>query len=338
MDAENKARGEDIDAEQDATIVITRIFDAPRELVFDAWTDPKHLAEWWGPNGFSITTRAFDMQPGGTWRLVMHGPDGRDYENRIVYEEIVRPERLVYRHPGGEDVEPVRFQTTVTFEDLGGKTRLTMRMLFPSAAERQRVAEKYRAVEGGRQTLERLAQYVAARLNAAAARAGGADMAAAAATGQSGLAFGERTVEIVRIIDAPRSLVFEAWTDRAHLTQWWGPNGFTNPVCEIDVRPGGAIHIVMRGPDGAEYPMKGVFREVARPERLVFTNIAVDQDGNHLIDGSTTVFFEELGNKTRLTVRTHAVGRVAYAERKLAGMEVGWTQSIDRLTGHVAPR
>jgi uncharacterized protein YndB with AHSA1/START domain len=147
---------------QDArTIVTTRVFDAPRELVFEAWTNPKHLVQWWGPNGFPTTIRAIDVRPGGVWRFVMHGPDGVDYENRIVYEEIMKPERLVYSHGGGGDVEPVQFQVTVTFEDHDGKTKLTMKALFPSAAERDRVAEKYGAVEGAKQTLERLAEHLA---------------------------------------------------------------------------------------------------------------------------------------------------------------------------------
>jgi uncharacterized protein YndB with AHSA1/START domain len=141
--------------------VTTRVFDSPRELVFEAWTNPNHLVQWWGPNGFTTTIRAIDVRPGGVWRFVMHGPDGVDYENRIVYDEIMKPERLVYRHPGGEDVEPVQIQVTVTFEDYDGKTKLTMKMLFASAAERERVAEKYGAVEGAKQTLERLAEHLA---------------------------------------------------------------------------------------------------------------------------------------------------------------------------------
>lgn len=150
------------DTEQDArSIVTTRVFDAPRELVFAAWTDPKHLVQWWGPTGFTTTVRSIEVRPGGIWRFVMHGPDGRDYENRIVYDEIVKPERLVYSHGGGEEVEPVQFRVTVTFEDLGGKTRLTMRAVFPSAAERNRVAEKYGAIEGAKQTLDRLAEHLA---------------------------------------------------------------------------------------------------------------------------------------------------------------------------------
>jgi uncharacterized protein YndB with AHSA1/START domain len=151
-----------LDLQQDPrTIVGVREFDAPREFVFEAWTNPTHLAQWWGPDGFTTTTSAFDMRPGGVWRFVMHGPDGRDYENRITFDEVVRPERLVYHHGGGDDVEPVQFRTTVTFEDLGGRTRLTMRGVFPSAAERERVITEYGADKGLVQTLARLGEYVA---------------------------------------------------------------------------------------------------------------------------------------------------------------------------------
>ncbi len=147
--------------EEARSIITTRVFDAPRELVFEAWTDPKHLVRWWGPNGFTTTIRSIDVRPGGVWRFVMHGPDGTDYENRITYDEIVPPKLLVYHHGGGDDVEPVQFRTTVTFEDLGGRTRVTMRGVFPSVEERNRVAEKYGAVEGAQQTFARLAQHVA---------------------------------------------------------------------------------------------------------------------------------------------------------------------------------
>lgn len=146
----------------------------------------------------------------------------------------------------------------------------------------------------------------------------------------------EREVTIVRLFDAPRALVFAAWTDPKHLAQWWGPNGFTNPVCEVDPRPGGAIRIVMRAPDGAEYPMSGTFREVVAPERLVFTNQPIDAQGNPLIDGLTTVTFAAEGGRTRLTLHTRAKVLVAYAAQFLTGMDAGWNQSIDRLAAFVA--
>jgi uncharacterized protein YndB with AHSA1/START domain len=152
-----------VDLEQDPrSIIATRVLDAPRELVWTAWTKPEHLAQWWGPDGFSTTTSAYDLRPGGVWRFVMHGPDGRDYENRITFDEIVEPERIRYHHGGGDDVEPVQFRTTVTFENLAGdRTQLTLHAVFPSAAARQRVIKQYGADKGAVQTLSRLADYLA---------------------------------------------------------------------------------------------------------------------------------------------------------------------------------
>jgi uncharacterized protein YndB with AHSA1/START domain len=140
---------------EEREIVVTRVFDASRELVFKAWTDSKHLARWWGPNGFTITTEKMDFRVGGAWRFVMHGPDGRDYQNENVYVEIVAPERLVYRH-----VSAPKFEMTVTFADDGGMTRLTARMVFESAALRDQTVETFGAVEGLKQTLGRLGDYV----------------------------------------------------------------------------------------------------------------------------------------------------------------------------------
>ena len=147
----------------------------------------------------------------------------------------------------------------------------------------------------------------------------------------------ERTVTITRLLDAPRDLVFRLWTDPAHMAQWWGPRGFTNPVCELDVRVGGWIHIDMRAPDGTVYPMTGTFREITPPRRLVFEVVAEDHDGNVHLRSLTTVTFAEEGNKTRLTVHADAVGLSPLAPQMLAGMEAGWTQSLEKL-GELAAR
>ncbi|HXW49973.1 MAG TPA: SRPBCC domain-containing protein [Xanthobacteraceae bacterium] len=141
----------------------------------------------------------------------------------------------------------------------------------------------------------------------------------------------EREITITRVFDAPRAQVFEAWTNAKHLARWWGPKGFTNPVCEIDARVGGAIRIHMRSPDGNIYPMKGELREIVPPERLVFTNIAVDAAGNPIIEGLTTVTFVETGGKTTITLHTQGRAVVDYAVGYLQGMEAGWTGSIDKL-------
>ena len=144
----------------DREIVVTRLLDAPRELVFRVWTQPEHAGQWWGPHGFTTTTHAMDVRPGGEWRYTMHGPDGTDYPNRIRYEEVVPPERLVYQHSGADDPD-ARFHTTVTFQAQGGLTLLTMRALFNSPEALRAVIEKYHADEGARQHLENLSTYLA---------------------------------------------------------------------------------------------------------------------------------------------------------------------------------
>ncbi|MCC7479154.1 SRPBCC family protein [bacterium] len=148
-------------AELDArSIVVSRRFDAPRELVFSVFTEPRHLERWWGPNGFSTSTSEFDFRPGGRWRYVMHGPDGRDYPNRSVFTEITPPERIVYLNGWDvEDAEPM-FEATINFEEDGAGTLLNQRMVFPTAASRNEVAEKYGAVEGAQQHLQRLSDYL----------------------------------------------------------------------------------------------------------------------------------------------------------------------------------
>jgi uncharacterized protein YndB with AHSA1/START domain len=139
-------------------IAFTRLLDAPRELVWKAWTDPKHVGQWWGPTGFSVTTHAISVKPGGIWDFIMHGPDGRDYDNRITFHEVVAPERLVYTH--GEPGDPDQFHVTVTFETAGRKTRLVMHSRFPSIAARDHVAREFGAIEGGSQHLDNLEAYL----------------------------------------------------------------------------------------------------------------------------------------------------------------------------------
>jgi uncharacterized protein YndB with AHSA1/START domain len=148
--------------------------------------------------------------------------------------------------------------------------------------------------------------------------------------------FAERELTITRVFDAPRALVFCAWTDAKHLAQWWGPEGFTNPVCEFEARVGGRLRIHMRSPDGIIYPMEGEIRELVAPERFVFSSIALDAAGNPLLEGLTTVTFAEQDGKTILTLRTRAVAVVEYAAAYLQGMEAGWTQSIDKLQAFLA--
>jgi uncharacterized protein YndB with AHSA1/START domain len=145
-----------------------------------------------------------------------------------------------------------------------------------------------------------------------------------------------REVTITRIIDATRELVFQAWTDPKQMAEWWGPNGFTNPVCEMDARPGGALRIVMRAPNGVDYPMSGVFRELSEPGRLVFAAAAEDHEGNPLLEWVSTISLADHGGKTELTVHERAVAVTDVGARMLEGMEPGLRQTLDRLEAHLA--
>ena len=148
----------------DREIVTTRLLNAPRELVFKMWTDPKHLPHWYGPNGFRTTIHDMDVRPGGEWRLTMHGPDGRDYNNSLMFDEVVPPERLVYHHVLEPGTERATHQTIVTFADRGGKTELTLRLVFDSNEVRDTIIKTYGALEGGKQTVNRLADYLTQHL------------------------------------------------------------------------------------------------------------------------------------------------------------------------------
>jgi len=275
---------------------VTRVFDAPRDLVWRMWTDPDHIAQWWGPNGFRNTIFEMDVRPGGVWRFVMHGPDGTDYQNKFVYVDVVEPERIVYDHVTG----PL-FRATATFAEQDGKTSVTVEMMFETAELRDRVEKEFGAVEGLKQTLVRLGDRLAA------------------ATKES--------MVLTREFDAPRDMVFKAWTDPKQLARWWGPKYFTNPVCELDVRRGGAIKVDMKGPDGTVYPMGGTFHEIDAPKRLIFTSTAFDG----ALEVFNTVTFVERNGKTTVTVNAVVMKSTPEVAGALAGMREGWTQSLDKL-------
>ena len=143
-------------------IVISKVVDAPRELVFKAWTELEHLKNWWGPNGFSTKTEHFEFRIGGEWIFLMIGPDGHEFPNEIYFENIIPPELIEYEHGGGDEVgvNDAAFHATITFEEQGEKTLITMKSLFLTKKQRDHVVEKYGAIEGGKQHLASLEEYV----------------------------------------------------------------------------------------------------------------------------------------------------------------------------------
>src|ERR1700751_4044084 len=146
-------------ATADREIVISRVISAPRERVFEAFTELRHLSRWWGPEGFTTTTRAFEFRVGGEWVFVMHAPDGTDYQEWISWTAIDRPERIALLH-GEFRGDPNAFESVLTFAPDGATTRIEMRTVFPTRELRDEAVEKYHAIEGGRQTLGNLAAYV----------------------------------------------------------------------------------------------------------------------------------------------------------------------------------
>jgi uncharacterized protein YndB with AHSA1/START domain len=146
----------------------------------------------------------------------------------------------------------------------------------------------------------------------------------------------EWDLALTRVFDAPRDLVWKVWTDPAHLSQWWGPKGFTNPRCEWNAQVKGKIHIDMRAPDGVVYPMSGVFEEIVEPERLVFIGRALDEKGNAMFENLNIVSFIERDGKTEITLQVRVLTATARAPQHLKGMEMGWNMSLDRLSEHLS--
>jgi uncharacterized protein YndB with AHSA1/START domain len=275
----------------DREIRVTRVLNAPRDLVFKTWVDPQHLANWWGPQGFTITTYEINVVPGGVWRFVMHGPDGVDYQNKIVFVEIVQPERLIYDHVSG----PL-FRMTVTFEEQGDKTLLTAQMRFESSALRNKVVREFGAEEGLHQTLDRFTEHLVA------------------------------SSEIIssRVFNASRERLFRAFTEPNILARWWGPKGHTNTFIEFDPRPGGQWRFVMHGPDGSDYHTLNQFVEVVSPERIVFDHI--DTTHHHRME----MTFADQSGWTRLTWRMR-FDSLSEAERVRPLILAANEQNFDRL-------
>jgi len=145
--------------EKDREVVVSRMVEAPREVVFEAFGEVRHLSKWFGPSGFTTTTHVFEFRPGGVWNYTMHGPDGTDYPNHVEYLEISLPERIVMRHGSRRD-DPDAFVSTVTFDEWAGACRVTLRSVFKTKELQDRAVERFHAVKGAEQTLSRLAVHV----------------------------------------------------------------------------------------------------------------------------------------------------------------------------------
>jgi len=301
--------------------VITREFAAPRELVFEAWTDPKHVAQWWGPRGFTNPVCQWNAVKGQAIHVVMRAPDGTDYPMGGEFREIVAPERLVMSCGALNEKAEMLFEFVhvVTFAERGSKTLVTVNSRVTKiTAEANKYIGGFEA--GMTQSLVRLGEMLD--------RAGAEALSSTAS---------EREIVISRVFAASRELVWDAMTDPKQVVKWWGPRGFTTTIEEMNVRPGGVWNHVMHGPDGTEYPGQSIFTEVVKPERIVFTHGGGKKGGPSIQFVMAWTFDAVEADKTRLTVRQ------VYASAKDRDMIVrefgaveGGKQTLARLGEHLA--
>lgn len=307
-------------------IYISRIYDAPVKTVWDAWADPKQVAKWWGPRGFTLTTRSKDMRTGGTWDYTMHGPDGVDYENKTKYLEVEKYSRMVYDHGGNDDRAPM-FRVTVQFTEIKGKTKMEMTMALPTP-EAAEDAKKFIKKAGGNSTWDRLAEFLEKESS------------------------GKEQFVINRSFEVPLNVMFDMWTKPEHFSQWLPPVGFNMKFIRSDIKPGSRTFYMMT--DGGSTTMYGHldYKEIST-HRIAYTQEFCDENektSRHPMAPTwpatmlTVVNLTEEGpSATRVTVTWETVGDVTREELETfiaerAGMTQGWTGSFDKLEALLASK
>ncbi len=316
--------------EKQWTLSLSRTFDAPLRLVWDACTCREHLLRWFCPKDFSVLSFEADVREGGKWRSVMRGPDGSEYVHFGTYHEISAPHRLVFTHAWEQNHQEPTADTTITVTLAQHGQQTTMHFEQVGLA-----TEASRDSHGGGwgEAFDNLAAHV---------QAGGDDAT--------------RTLVISRIFHAPRELVWNAYTQAEQLAQWYGPRGFSARIEENDLRPGGKWRYIMIGADGTEYPSEGVFSEVVPMHRLVTTDgfgddYKADQPDDLPQGMVVTLTFEDLDYlpinpgrheplndsqpKTRLTVRIEHPTAEDRRKHEAMGVVAGFHCMLDCLDDHL---
>lgn len=305
-------------------INLQRIYDAPVKLVWDAWTDPQQVAQWWGPRGFTLTTKSKDLKVGGHWIYTMHGPDGVDYPNKTTYYEVEKYKKLVYDH-GANDNQPALFRVTVLFSEIKGQTHMDMTMSL-TTAEAAKEIKKFIKAAGGNSTWDRLAEYLDKKY------------------------FNKDRFVINRTFEAPIETLFEMWTNPKHFSQWIPPTGFDMQFMRSDIAVGKSTFYFMSNDSGMKMYGRADYKEVVVPNRLVYTQQFCDVDekiSRHPMAPTwpatmlTTVLLTvESPDQTRVTITWEPYGDFTVEEldtfiKARSGMTQGWTGSFDKLDDYL---
>jgi uncharacterized protein YndB with AHSA1/START domain len=280
----------------DREIVITRIIHFPRELVWDAMTNPDHVVNWWGPRGFTTTIEKMDVKPDGTWKHVMRGPDGAEYPNHSTFTEVTKPGRLVYLHSGSKVGGPgIHFVSTWTFDELAErKTRVTIHHVFPTAEMRDMVVKDFGAIEGGRQCLTRLAEFVIGT---------------------------EKPLVVERTFNAPIARVWTALTERAAMAKW------SFDLKDFKPEFGYEFAFVVEH-DGKKFDHRCCVTEVVPGKKLAYTWRYEGHAGDSLV----TFELFDVGGKTRLRLTHQGLGNFPRSpEYDRSNFEKGWNGITDEL-------
>lgn len=300
-------------------LTLTRVYDAPVKLVWEAWTESKHIEKWWGPRGFTLTTKSKDIRPGGKWIYTMHGPDGVDYPNITTYHEVVKYEKLVYDHGGNEERQKM-FAVTVTFKENHGQTTMDMTMTLDTEKEAKAMAEFIKNANGN-STWDRLAEFLDHQ------------------------ATGNDPFVINRTFQSDIETVFEVWANPKHFFKWIGPTGADIKMLSGKVEEGESSFWVMATPAGPCYGQMH-YKKIQRPKLLQYAQNFTDKDGNlvkpffsatwpnQLL--TTIRFTPESPKETRVTLKWDIYGDATDEERKTfreekSGMNMGWNQSFEKI-------
>lgn len=305
---------------------IERLYDAPVEVVWEAWTDPKQVAKWWGPRGFTLTTHSKDLRVGGHWHYTMHGPDGTNYPNKTIYHEVEKHKRLVYDH-GANDDQPALFRVTVHFKKIGEQTHMDMTMALPTPEAAEQI-KKFIKEAGGNSTWDRLAEYLEKE------------------------ASGKEKFVINRSFEVDIETMFEAWTDPKQIVAWSGPVGAQMEYINVDIRTGGKAFYRMPFGDIVMYGNVH-YLEVKRPDRLVYIQQFANKDGSpgrHPMAPTwpqsmltTITFIAEDNGGTRVTLEWEVTGEWTQEEMDTftngkSSMSQGWGGSFDKLEEYFSNR